>query len=103
MRKEICVNTGTDERWACIFVTYGEGVRLPLEDMENIFGGAFAENVEIELEDNEPLYIEDEGDKVPVITIPTLIDAVMSTDAPDKTALYNLLMAVESTLVNIWG
>lgn len=102
MRKEICVNTRSGEAWACIFVTYGEGVRLPLEDMENIFGGAFAENVERELEDTEPLYVEDEGDQIPVITIPTLIDAVMSAEAPDKTALYNLLMAVERTLVNIW-
>lgn len=102
MRKEICVETGNKERWACLFVTYGEGVRLPLEDMESIFGGAFLENVEAELEDNKPLYVEDEGDRIPVITIPTLIDAVMNTDAPDKTALYNLLIGVESTLVNIW-
>lgn len=103
MRKEISISTMENkDRWAVVFVSYDEGVRLPLEDMENIFGGSFLENVEKELEDSEPLFFSDDGERIQVITVPTLIDAVITADKPDKIALYNLLGAVEKMLVNIW-
>lgn len=101
MRKEISVTTKKNvTKWANIFITYGEGVRLPLEDMENIFGEEFLENLERDLGDSEPLYADDEGDKIQVITIPTLIETSINTD---RIALYGLLEAVEDALVNVWG
>lgn len=101
MRKEISVTTKKNiKKWAVLFVAYGEGVKLPLEDMENIFGEEFLENVEQDMGDSEPLYVDDEGDKIQVITIPTLIEAAINTD---RIALYGLLGAVEDALVNVWG
>lgn len=104
MRKEISVTTKRNEsRWAVVFVSYNEGVRLPLEDMGCIFGGRFLESLERDLEDSEPLYVEDEGDLVQVITIPTLIEAVVNTEDADRIALYNLLGVLEDMLVKIWS
>lgn len=104
MRKEISVTTKKNvTKWANVFIVYGEGVRLPLEDMENIFGEEFLENVERDLGDSEPLYADYDGDKIQAITIPTLLDGVLSTEDADRIALYSLLGAVEDALVNVWG
>lgn len=101
MRKEISVTTKKNvTKWANIFITSGEGVRLPLEDMENIFEEEFLKNVERDMEDSEPLYTDYDGDKIQVITIPTLIEAAINTD---RIALYGLLEAIEDALVNVWG
>ena len=104
MRKEISLTTGENKiKWVAVFVTYNEGVKLPLEDIENIFDEAVMESIERELADSDPLYADDEGDQVPAITIPTLIEAVVNTADADRVALYSLLAELEKMLVKIWG
>lgn len=100
MKKTVCIMTMENvKKWANVFVTYGEGVRLPLEDMESIFGAAFLVNVKRELADSEPLYINDDGEMWEAVTIPTLIEAARDID---RVALYGILGAVENVLVRVW-
>lgn len=103
MRKEISVtNNENIEKWFSMYVIYGIGVRLPIEDMENLFGGEFLNNVEFLTEDSELLTVNDDGEAVPVITLVTLIHAVVSCKMPDMLMLYGLLQKVEDALVNVW-
>lgn len=103
MRKELSItNNENNEKWFSMYVIYGDGVRLPIEDMENLFGGEFLDNVEFLTEDSEPLIVNDDGEDVPVITLVTLIQAVISCENPDMLTLYGLLQKVEDALVNVW-
>ena len=107
MRKEIyAVNETKGGEWSVIYVEYGKGVKIALEDVLSIFGEdkGFTEALEKELEDNAPIYVDDEGEQIQVITIPTLIEAVYHAGNPKaRLTLYNLHMEIEKTLVNIWG
>lgn len=107
MRKEIyMVNETKGGSCAVMYVEYGKGVSLALEDVVNVFGEdkGFTKALEKELGDNDPLYVDDEGDKIQVITIPTLIEAVYGAEDPlERATLYNTLMEIEKALVNIWG
>ncbi len=107
MRKEIYViNETKSGSCAVMYVEYGKGVSLALEDMVNIFGEdrGFTKVLERELEDNDPLYVNDEGDLIQCITIPTLVEAVYGAEDPlERVTLYNMLMEIEKSLVNIWG
>ena len=107
MRKTIyMVNETKGGSCANIFVEYGKGDSLALEDMVNVFGEdeGFTKALEKELEANAPLYVDDRGDILQVITIPTLIEAVYGAEDPlERATLYNTLMEIEKALVNIWG
>ena len=107
MRKEIyAVNETKGGEWSVIYVEYGKGVKIALEDAISIFGEdkGFIKALDKELKDNSPIYVDDEGEQVQVITIPTLIEAVYGAEDPKvRLTLYNLHMEIEKALVNVWG
>lgn len=104
--REIYFNKGNGGNGCGVmFITYGEGVRIALEGIASTFeeDKEFNAYMQEYQESNIPLYVNDEGDDIEVITIPTLIDAVYHAKSPQTITLFNLLQEVENSLVNVWG
>lgn len=104
--REIYFDKGNGEKGCgVIFIQYGLGVRVALEGIESIFDEdkGFTDYMKDYADSNFPLYVDDEGDDIEVITMPTLIDAVYHAETPQTITLFNLLQEVENSLVNVWG
>lgn len=85
-------------------VSYENGVRITVSDLQNVFENGFSEYLTQYHEENEKEYLyENTMDPAfEIVPVAILIDAAYSLGETDKVTLFNWLDAIERRLVRVW-
>lgn len=108
--QEILSTCGTDEQGKMFYicVNHDRGVRLYVQDIQNIFDNSFEGWLDRFHLENEPEYAyddleeEDQWAEFEVLPLFNAIDMVYSSEDTDKGLLCNMINAIENRLIRIW-
>lgn len=86
---------------ATIFTEPGQGVRISIEDVLEIFGKVkgYRTNLNRQRKDSNICILEDAGELVEVITLSMLIESVVTTPEAERWRLYDMIMQIEDAVI----
>lgn len=100
----MCIADGREKSFY-ICVNHDRGVRLYVQDIQNIFDNSFEGWLDRFHSENEPEYPYEGSEdwaELEIIPVFNAIDMVYSSADTDKALLCNMLDAIENRLVRIW-